>query len=166
MHVTWRSRNGQETQGRHRCLEQLRRHDADSFVHYLGPSGGHCELWRCVTRARLSMSAGPGGGLSAASNAIVPWLQPFDCEPKALVDEDGHYLTVDQALNKTSPNNNNSNHHNNHNNNNSNNNNSKKRKKKLFQFLSQSPHRVATWQPWRLLLSQRPSSTWRRSRVA
>mgnify|MGYP002803518647 FL=1 len=71
--------NGQETEGRHRCLEKLREEPAaESFVHAIG----RCELWHCVTYARLKMSAGPGGGLSSSPNAI------------ALVDRHQRYVTA------------------------------------------------------------------------
>lgn len=43
---------------------------------------GRCEIWRCATRARLRMSAGPGGGLSSSPEAIT------------LVDALGHYVTL------------------------------------------------------------------------
>jgi len=75
--------NGQETQGRHKCLEMMRSHkDADTFVHSLG----RCELWRCVTQARLEMSAGPGGALSSSLEAVA-----FKSD---LTD---HYLTANQG---------------------------------------------------------------------
>lgn len=68
--------NGQETEGRHRCLEKLRSfEEADSFVHAIG----RCEIWQCITRALLKMSAGPGGGLSESpeSIALVDWKQRY-----------------------------------------------------------------------------------------
>ncbi|CAK9005627.1 unnamed protein product [Durusdinium trenchii] len=74
--------NGQETEGRHRCLEQMRSYpEADSFVHALG----RCEIWQCGTRARLQMSAGPGGALSSSPDAI------------ALIASDGSYVMADEA---------------------------------------------------------------------
>eukprot|EP00435_Cladocopium_sp_Y103_P057331 s152_g19.t1 len=73
--------NGQETQGRHRCLEKLRSfEEADSFVHAIG----RCEVWQCITGARLKMSAGPGGGLSDSPDAI------------ALVDWKTRYVTAEE----------------------------------------------------------------------
>ncbi|CAJ1402272.1 unnamed protein product [Effrenium voratum] len=72
--------NGQETEGRHRCLEQMREVKGDSFVH----SVGRCEVWRCGTAARLRMSAGPGGGLSSSPDAV------------ALVGANGQYVSADE----------------------------------------------------------------------
>ena len=83
------ARNSQETQGRHRCLEKLREHGGDSFVHRLG----RCELWQCSTVARLRLSAGPGGALSPSPDAIT-----LKAEGRYLALQEGGSMAVEESF--------------------------------------------------------------------
>jgi len=49
---------GQETTGKHRCFEELRRAGGNSFVFDVG----HCELWNCSSNSALKASANPERG--------------------------------------------------------------------------------------------------------